>query len=244
MAAVVIALSASSLIATGSANAAQQRPAVSHDTTIPNLGLVRQQIQVYYGDKGDHVPAPDSAYAADVARVQHELYSWLSRNTSVQRRALVLDVDDTVLSSYTYGATHEFGGYSSTGPFLDYVLGKRLTAVFGMTTLTKWAADHGYAIFYITGRPTEARDITLQNLAEQGYNAPTELFTKPGTANLPPYLPCAASCSTIQYKAGTRAHLKSLGYDIVANVGDQLSDLDGGHARRSFKVPNPMYYLP
>ncbi len=35
-----------------------------------------------------------------------------------------------------------------------------------------------------------------------------------------------------------------LGYDIVANFGDQFSDLYGGYADRTFKVPNPMYYLP
>jgi len=27
-------------------------------------------------------------------------------------------------------------------------------------------------------------------------------------------------------------------------VGDQLSDLSGGHAERTFKVPNPFYFVP
>jgi HAD superfamily, subfamily IIIB (Acid phosphatase) len=35
-----------------------------------------------------------------------------------------------------------------------------------------------------------------------------------------------------------------LGYDIVANFGDQFSDLEGGHADRTFKMPNPNYFLP
>jgi hypothetical protein len=30
----------------------------------------------------------------------------------------------------------------------------------------------------------------------------------------------------------------------VANFGDQPSDLKGGHAERTFKLPNPNYYLP
>jgi len=30
----------------------------------------------------------------------------------------------------------------------------------------------------------------------------------------------------------------------VANVGDQLSDLAGGHAGRDFKLPNPFYHIP
>jgi HAD superfamily, subfamily IIIB (Acid phosphatase) len=31
---------------------------------------------------------------------------------------------------------------------------------------------------------------------------------------------------------------------VVVNIGDQDSDLDGGAAKRAFKLPNPMYYIP
>jgi len=31
------------------------------------------------------------------------------------------------------------------------------------------------------------------------------------------------------------------GYVIVANVGDQNSDLVGGYCRKFFKLPNPFY---
>jgi hypothetical protein len=30
----------------------------------------------------------------------------------------------------------------------------------------------------------------------------------------------------------------------VANFGDQFSDLSGGNEDRSFKMPNPNYFLP
>ena len=33
-------------------------------------------------------------------------------------------------------------------------------------------------------------------------------------------------------------------YDVVANLGDQYSDLIGGYADRAVKLPNPTYYLP
>ena len=35
-----------------------------------------------------------------------------------------------------------------------------------------------------------------------------------------------------------------MGFTILVNVGDQDSDLAGGHAVRPFKLPNPMYYIP
>ena len=49
----------------------------------------------------------------------------------------------------------------------------------------------------------------------------------------------------MEYKAGTRKHIEQdLGYDIVLNVGDQCSDLQGGYADHGLKLPNPTYYLP
>jgi len=100
---------------------------------------------------------------------------------------------------------------------------------------------------------------------DAGYVAPTPLdtghggftdglFTKPAPGSYPAYLDqpqfCAtaidnnASCPTIQYKSGTRAYIESQGYTIVANFGDQFSDLLGNYALKTFKMPNPNYYLP
>jgi len=90
-----------------------------------------------------------------------------------------------------------------------------------------------------------------------GGNFTDGLFTKPPVGSYPSYLDTpefcgpfihaspAASCPTIQYKSGTRAYIQdTLGYDIVADFGDQFSDLLGGYADRTFKMPNPNYYLP
>ena len=48
----------------------------------------------------------------------------------------------------------------------------------------------------------------------------------------------------VPFKSGERAALEGQGYRILANVGDQESDLAGGHADRSFKLPNPFYFIP
>ena len=40
----------------------------------------------------------------------------------------------------------------------------------------------------------------------------------------------------------TRADI-SKKFTLIANIGDQRSDLDGGYAERTWKVPNPFYYL-
>ena len=88
--------------------------------------------------------------------------------------------------------------------------------------------------------------VRAQNLRVAGYPSPTTLndgedglFTKPAIADYPPYLHfCnvptpATSCNTDEYKSATRQYIESLGYDIVANFGDQFSDLEGGFADRT-----------
>jgi len=110
-------------------------------------------------------------------------------------------------------------------------------------------------------------DFSGATLPEQdaGYPMPTAidtghggyadgLFTKPPVGSYPDYLDTPAfcgpsidagsSCPTQLYKSGTRAYIESQGYTIVANFGDQFSDLFGGYSMRKFKMPNPNYYLP
>ena len=47
------------------------------------------------------------------------------------------------------------------------------------------------------------------------------------------------------YKSEKRKQIESEGYRILGNSGDQWSDLLGSSmSARSFKLPNPMYYIP
>ena len=41
-----------------------------------------------------------------------------------------------------------------------------------------------------------------------------------------------------------RTRIEERGYTILLTMGDQESDLTGGHAQATFKLPNPVYYLP
>lgn len=48
----------------------------------------------------------------------------------------------------------------------------------------------------------------------------------------------------VEYKSEKRAELVARGYRIVGNIGDQWSDLLGEHVGlRTFKMPDPMYYV-
>ena len=216
----------------------------------------------------DLAPAADGNYAAEAASVAADGGRWLStgdRANSNAMKAIVLDVDDTTLATWNYELCSNWAfDPVSNGQF---VTDQRFPAVPGMVAMASQAATDGYAIIFLTGRGQAQEAATLGNLThdgigvDAGYPAPTTLtdgedglFTKPPVGSYPAYLDkpefCAASiaanrsCPTIQYKSGVRAHIEDLGYDIVANFGDQFSDLTGGFADKTFKMPNPNYFLP
>lgn len=219
------------------------------DQEIPNLTTVVSQIKAYYGDSvdssGEHWASADSNYARQLAGIESTATRVLAHaGDHVDKPAIVLDVDDTSLLTYNYEL--EVGFNYTPASNQAYLDTKNMPAVFGMDKVANWAAAHGYTVFWITGRPEAQRADTVRNLTAAGYSAPADadhLYLK-NKANPPAYLSCGSTCTTMEYKSGTRAHIESLGYTIVANFGDQYSDLEGGYAQHDYKLPNPMYYLP
>lgn len=142
--------------------------------------------------------------------------------------ALVLDIDETSLSNYADLSLHNF---SASALAISAALAHG-TAIAPTLTLYKWAVAHKVAVFFVTGRPPQIDAITKANLRSAGYTKGwSGLYEKP------------VSAGTEAFKSATRAALEKRGYDIVANVGDQASDLDGGHADRAFKLPDPFYFI-
>ncbi len=238
---------------------------------ITNLDVLRQQIKNYYGTPTaaagsscdqNLAPNPNGNYAKEAESVAANGASWLAARARAHApsgiKAIVLDVDDTTLATWNYELCSNWDYNPVTNA--NFVNGELFPAVPGMVGMVSAAAQEGYAIIWITGRPTTQEAATLGNLTKAGvgYPAPTTLndgedglFTKPANpADYPAYLTAACAsdpggkCTTIHYKSATRAHIESLGYEIVGNFGDQFSDLIGGFADKTFKLPNPNYYLP
>ena len=251
-----------------SAGVASQQPAIQTSTPrsekqVTNIDVLRQQLRNYYGDPlGTGTFGANSNYAKEATSVAASGKRWLTSSHHTRgTKAILLDVDDTSLATWNYEIFSNWAFNPTTNG--TFVTEQRFPAVPGMVDLVKTAEREGYAIFFLTGRGAAQEQATLGNLTadgvgiDAGFPKPTGLrngedglFTKPAVADYPVYLQqaCAddpnGSCTTIHYKSATRAHIESLGYDIVANFGDQFSDLKGGFADRTFKLPNPNYYLP
>jgi predicted secreted acid phosphatase len=144
--------------------------------------------------------------------------------------AIVLDIDETSLSNYQQLALNDFANAGAA--LASAAIAGNSPAIGPTLDLYRQARSAGISVFAITGRPSAIEPQTRSNLNNGGYSDLTGIFFKPGADQV------------IPFKSGQRAALEGQGYRIVANVGDQESDLAGGHADRSFKLPNPFYFIP
>ncbi|HZC70171.1 MAG TPA: HAD family acid phosphatase [Jatrophihabitans sp.] len=264
------ALGAFALVASGAAGAdgglaVPPPPAVPTSADqIQNIDQVRTAIKGYYGDTPTsqldpvtgtvalHQYSPTGSYANEMAGVVAGAEKVLGKPKSVRipQKAVLFDVDDTTLNTFSYEIYSNFVFNPATNAaFVNACLGATgcvFPAVPHMVDLEHYAEAEGYSVFFLTGRPITQRDGTVANLTDAGYDLNgANLYLKDASGATEPWLsPCAPTCTTIQYKSLTREHIESLGFNIVGNFGDQFSDLSGGFAVNTFKLPNPMYFLP
>jgi hypothetical protein len=141
--------------------------------------------------------------------------------------AIVLDIDETSLSNLQ---GLQSTGYTEAG-LLPAAAGN-LPAIAPTLALYENAIAHGVAVFFITGRDPSLRSVTESNLNAAGFNqGDAALDMKP------------SSDTTEAFKSSTRQAIEASGYDIILNMGDQESDLDGGYADQAFKLPDPFYFI-
>ncbi|KAJ8750651.1 hypothetical protein K2173_015832 [Erythroxylum novogranatense] len=151
--------------------------------------------------------------------------------------AWVFDIDETLLSNLPYYRIHGYG----SEPFNELSFDKwvdlaEAPALPSSLKLYKKLKEKGFTVFLLTGRSEYQRNVTVKNLAFAGYSEWERLILR-GTSD--------EGKPAIVYKSNKRSELVNEGYRIHGNSGDQWSDLSGfAVAARSFKLPNPMYYIP
>jgi acid phosphatase len=212
-----------------------------------NIDLIKQQLLQYRCAR----------YDSEVAAVFADAQLWVqTRAQQISKAAIVLDIDETSISNWTRIKRDDFAyirngacdlskqgeacgdiAWQKSGlapalqPALDLFNAAKCTATPSGTPCTT------VAVFFVTGRnqSAEARTWTETNLTNAGYRDWDGLYMRdPATHGQP----------VSEYKTKARIDIESKGFTIIANIGDQESDLAGGHAERKFKVPNPFYFIP
>jgi hypothetical protein len=157
----------------------------------------------------------------------------LTRACRKPKLGVVFDIDETTLSNYACLAAANFA--NATPALVTCAAQATSPAIAPTKRIYDYALHHGIAVYFITGRPDAipmARSRTEMNLRNQGFDRWKELILAP-----------AIDFNTVEYKSEARAGIEKKGVQLIANVGDQESDLAGGHADRAFKYPNPFYFI-
>ncbi|MEU3995500.1 HAD family acid phosphatase [Streptomyces fungicidicus] len=126
-----------------------------------------------------------------------------------EKQAIVLDIDNTALET-------DFG-FSFPQPANEPVL-----------EVARYAEERGVALFFVTARPGIIHAPTEWNLDRAGYES-SGLYVR-GFLDL--------FKNVADYKTAQRADIESKGYTIIANIGNSPTDLSGGHAEKTFKLPD------
>ncbi|MDX2544782.1 HAD family acid phosphatase [Streptomyces sp. WI04-05B] len=160
--------------------------------------------------------AADVSYATwqqDCQAVMDQALPYLKQRIAAasagEKPAIVFDIDNTTLET-------DFG-FSYPSPANAPVL-----------KVAQYAQDHGVALFFVTARPDIIKPVTQYNLTYVGYNV-TGLYAR----NLIDLFKDVAD-----YKTAQRVAIESKGYTIVANIGNSATDLSGGHAEKTYKLPD------
>ncbi|MFE6196827.1 HAD family acid phosphatase [Streptomyces sp. NPDC057838] len=126
-----------------------------------------------------------------------------------EKQAVVLDIDNTALET-------DFG-FSYPQPANKPVL-----------EAARYAQERGVAVFFVTARPGIIYSFTEYNLKQSGYHV-SGLYVR-GFIDL--------FKNVADYKTAQRVDIEKKGYTIIANIGNSATDLSGGHAERTFKLPD------
>jgi hypothetical protein len=200
-----------------------------------NLGELKRQITEYHRS-GRH--------DRDLAAVLMMAEQYVERRAPMVRKpALVLDVDETSLSNWPQIQANDYGRILNgpcdlpVGPCGQATWQGRAEdeAIHPTLKLFQKAKALGVSIFFLTGRSEIVRAATEANLRKVGYEGWAAVLMRPAGTSTP---------SAADFKAPERAKIVAQGFTIIANVGDQPSDLAGGYAERTFLVPNPFYRIP
>ncbi|AJP02560.1 hydrolase [Streptomyces cyaneogriseus subsp. noncyanogenus] len=126
-----------------------------------------------------------------------------------EKQAIVLDIDNTSLET-------DFG-FSYPQPANRPVL-----------EAARYAQERGVALFFVTARPGIIEAPTEYNLERVGY--------KVAGLHVRGFLDLFKNVA--DYKTAQRAAIEAKGYTIIANIGNSATDLSGGHAEKTFKLPD------
>src|SRR5262245_4502320 len=216
-----------------------------------NIDKHKKQLLAYKNSK---------TYDKDIAAVMEGATRYVTERAAENRKlpaeqmkrlAIVLDIDETSLSNWANLEANNFGFIPGGTCFLepglpcgfsDWIDKGSATPIKPTLDFFKAARSKevDVAVFFITGRRNSQRVVTMANLDRAGFQGWAGLATRPDDDH----------GSIVPFKTSEREKVTKNGYTIIANIGDQETDLVdkvGGMGDQfsecRIKLPNPFYFV-
>ncbi len=175
-------------------------------------------------------------YGRDLTKVAVKAGKYLAKRVAKplkegEKRAIVFDIDETTITNLSHITSQDFGYVPAV--WQNWVTSGQARAIVPVQLVYDVAVRNHVAVFFVTARGESERAATERNLRQVGYTTWEKIYFEPDGSEMSPQA----------YKTGVRRQIAAEGYTIIANIGDQQSDLDGGFAQRTFKLPNPFYIV-
>ncbi|XP_047327367.1 acid phosphatase 1 [Impatiens glandulifera] len=178
-------------------------------------------------------------YGFDLERVSKEAGSF-AKNFKLNedgKDAWIFDIDETLLSNLPYYEEHGYGlEIFDRVEFNKWVEKGMAPAIKPSLILYEEVLKVGFRVFLLTGRSESYMDATVENLKRVGFQDWDMIILRGREDHMK---------HATAFKSEKREEMVRDGFRIVGNSGDQWSDLLGSSMSiRSFKLPNPMYFIP
>lgn len=184
--------------------------------------------------------AYDEQVRAIVREASSRLLGAIERGQLPPNAVVVFDIDDTLLNSHPHKKVEHLRltGRALVDPRGGVPRHEQrafLPPIRATVDLHNELRRRGVRTVLLTGRYARHERHTMANLRAAGVD-PTHdrvIFREP-------HEECIDASS---YKQGRRAALAREGWVVVANLGDQVSDVVGDHSGMAFVLPNPQYVV-
>jgi acid phosphatase len=189
----------------------------------PNLQLVKKEIVKYY-ESGE--------YSENLKEIISKAENEINKLDLNSKSAVVFDVDETSLSNYE-SIKKIYFGYDEK-MWNDWIEEAKAPAIPEVKEFYDFLVLKNVKIIFLSSRKGSQYDVTFNNLKNAGYITFDTLILK---------VKSGSNLTSQEFKSNKREELSKNGYDIIATIGDQQSDLEGKFHGLQIKLPNYIYII-
>ncbi len=188
-----------------------------------NLSLAKKAIEHHY---------ESGLLDQEMVQVYKEAWQQIERIAPKDNSIIIIDIDETALSNYDYFKLMGF----TKGTEVAFRYWKSLghcNVIKPTLSFYKKLIKKGFKVVFISCRGIEIYEQTATNLKKTGYHTFERIALRTQEDTKVPFY---------TYKKQKRYDLVNEGYEIIACIGDQWSDLEGEHTGIKIKLPNYILY--